>query len=180
MLADDFWGTRFFVWWVRDPRHNECAVRKTRYLVLVGVAAAALTAIAAAFAIEDKRDRALMYEMGTAQSELLSMGAQISSIKDGNLATPNDFIAAYAQVEPLEKEYDQKLEKFSQLYNAARERDSHLSLLDLQRFRGTHHPKTWEKMSEIEDLGSTPTGLRQVQVFMLSYELNWSQQLTRL
>jgi hypothetical protein len=61
----------------------------------------------------------------------------ITSIKDANLATPNDFIAAYAQVEPLEKEYDQKLDKYNKLYNAMRERDAHRSLFDLQRFRGT-------------------------------------------
>ena len=75
---------------------------------------------------------------------------QCDSIKDdAGLTTPNDFIAAYAQVEPLEKEYDQKLDKFNKLYNAIRERDAHRSLFDLQRFRGTHHPKSWEQMSEI-------------------------------
>ena len=64
----------------------------------------------------------------------------------------NDFIAAYAQVEPLEKEYDQKPQKFTDLYKTAKERDSHRSLLDFQRLRGSHHPESWEKMSQIIEI----------------------------
>jgi hypothetical protein len=41
------------------------------------------------------------------------------------------------------------LQKFSDLYSHARERDSHRGLLDLQRLRGKHHPETRDKMSEI-------------------------------
>lgn len=116
------------------------------------VVAAAMTAIGTKLAIEDRRDRTLAAELDSTQSELLGMGAQISSIKDANLITINDFISAYAQVEPLEKDYDQKLDKFSKLYTAARERDSNRSLLDLQRYRGKHHPKSWDGMSEIISL----------------------------
>ena len=43
------------------------------------------------------------------QSELKSAGAQIASIKDADLQSMNDYISAYAQIEPLQKEYDQKL-----------------------------------------------------------------------
>ena len=39
---------------------------------------------------------------------------------DANLTTTNDFIAAYAQVEPLEKEYEAKLDRFSELFHHAR------------------------------------------------------------
>ncbi|HET8926008.1 MAG TPA: hypothetical protein VFN26_23690 [Candidatus Acidoferrum sp.] len=123
---------------------------RKRYLMLLGVAVlGAATTIGTALAIEDRRDRAMTAGLDATQSELLGIGAQITSIKDANLTTPNDFIAAYAQVEPLEKAYDEKLDKFAKLYNAARERDSHRSLFDLQRYRGTHHPESWERMSEI-------------------------------
>ena len=64
----------------------------------------------------------------------------------------NDFIAAYAQVEPLEKEYNQNLQKFAELCRTAKERDSHRSLIDLQKLRCRHHPETWEKMSQIIEL----------------------------
>lgn len=75
------------------------------------------------------------------------------SVRNGMLlATMNDFIAAYAQVEPLEKEYDQQLQSFSDLFRTASERDSHRSLFDLERVRGKHHPESWEKMSRIMGL----------------------------
>lgn len=120
------------------------------------VAAAVLlisfVAVAVALAIQDRTDRTMMAEISREESELRELGTQIASLKDATLTTTNDFIAAYAQVEPLEKEYDQKLQKFSELYRTARERDSHRSVFDLQRFRGTHHPENWEKMSQIIDL----------------------------
>ena len=126
---------------------------KKKYLVLVGVVvAAAMTTIGTTLAIEDRRDRALAAELDATQTDLLGIGAQITSIKDADLETTNDFIAAYAQVESLEKEYDAKLQQFSELYQRARERDSHRAVFDPQRFRGRHHPETWDKMSEIISL----------------------------
>ena len=83
------------------------------------------------------------------QSDLRTLGGQIANIKDSDLTTTNDFISAYAQIEPLEKEYEVKLQEFSELYQLAQERDSHRGWLDLERWRGRHHPETWEKMSEI-------------------------------
>jgi hypothetical protein len=71
------------------------------------------------------------------------------NIKDADLASANDFISAYAQIDPLEKEYEGKLQQFSGLYERVRERDSHRGWLDFERWRGRHHPETWEKMSEI-------------------------------
>ena len=84
-----------------------------------------------------------------AQSELLGLGGQITSIKDADLTTTNDSIAAFAQIEPIQKKYDEKLQEFSELYDYARERDSHRGLLDIQKLRGKHHPETRDKMSEI-------------------------------
>lgn len=77
------------------------------------------------------------------------MANQLDRAQNDNLTTTNDFISAYAQIEPFEKEYDEKLQKFSDLYTFASEQDSHRELLDLQRLLSKHHPKTWDKMSQI-------------------------------
>ena len=124
-----------------------------RYAVIFAVMllATAVT-ITTVLAIQDRTDRRLSADIERAQSELLGVGAQITAIKDADLTTPNDYIAAYAQIEPLQREYDEKLLKFSDLYTYARERDSHRGLLDLQRWRSKHHPETWDKMSEIVGL----------------------------
>ena len=124
--------------------------RKIRwYVVLTGTVVAILVVIGVAFAIQDRRDRALTADIERTQSELLGLGAQITAIKDAELTTTNDYIAAFAQIEPIQKEYDEKLQKFSDFYSYARERDSHRGLFDVQRLRGKHHPETWDRMSEI-------------------------------
>ena len=121
-----------------------------RYPVIAGgVVVAILIIIGVAIAIQDRRDKALAAELERTQSELLGLGGQITAIKDADLTTANDYIAAFAQIEPVQKEYDEKLQKFSDLYNYARERDSHRGILDIQRLRGKHHPETWDKMSEV-------------------------------
>lgn len=108
--------------------------------------------VATEFSIENRRDEATAADITRAESDLQELGAQIAAIKDGDVISMNDFIAAYAQVEPLEKEYDQKLQKFTDLYRTAKEQDSHRSLLDFQRLRGRHHPVSWEKMSQIIEI----------------------------
>jgi hypothetical protein len=121
-----------------------------RYVVLTGgVIVAILVVLGVASAVQDRRDKALATEIERTQFELLGLGGQITAIKDADLTTTNDYIAAFAQIEPIQKEYDEKLQKFSDLYSYARERDSHRGLIDIQRLRGKHHPETWDRMSEI-------------------------------
>src|SRR5215472_6532100 len=121
-----------------------------RYAILSGAAIlAVIVGVVTTLAIQDRRDKALAAELERTQAELLGLGGQITAIKDADLTTANDYIAAFAQIEPLQKEYDEKLQKFRDLYNHARERDSHRGILDIQRLRGKHHPETWDKMSEI-------------------------------
>jgi len=86
-------------------------------------------------------------EIDRASSELKSAGAQIVH-QNADLQSMNDYISAYAQIEPLQKEYDQKLQNMVELYRMAEERDSHKGFV-IRRFYGEHHPKTWEQMSEI-------------------------------
>lgn len=114
-----------------------------RYVRLSGAAIlAVIVGAVTTFVIQDRRDRALAVEIERTQSELLGLGGQITAIKDADLTTTNDYIAAFAQIEPLRREYDEKLQKFSDLYTYAHERDSHRGLLDLQRWHSKHHPET--------------------------------------
>jgi hypothetical protein len=102
-----------------------------------------------AFAVQARHERLLMADLERTQSELRVLGDQIAGIKDTDLRSMNDYIGAYAQIEPLQDRYDEKLQKFIVLYNLARERDSHRGVLNIENFRGGHHPETWDKMWEI-------------------------------
>jgi len=104
--------------------------------------------LAVTLTLQDREQRRLDAEIDRASSDLKSAGAQIASIKDADLQSMNDYISAYAQIEPLQKEYDQKLQNMVELYRVAEERDSHKGFV-IRWIYGEHHPKTWEHMAEI-------------------------------
>lgn len=124
-----------------------------RYVVVAGVALLlGLTVLAIAFAVQDHEGRVLAEDLERTGVELKILGGQIAQIKDADLVSMNDYISAYAQVEHLQSEYDQKLQKYSELYSLARKRDSDRGIFNVERFHGKHHPETWENMTEIIDL----------------------------
>lgn len=119
------------------------------YALVLGVVLLGMVVwLAVTLALEDRQQRRLDAQIDRASSDLKSAGAQIASIKDADLQSMNDYISAYAQIEPLQKEYDQKLQNMVELYRIAEERDSHKGFV-IRWFYGEHHPKTWEQMSEI-------------------------------
>jgi hypothetical protein len=122
------------------PRYAILAV----IVLLVCILAAGVTLF-----LRDRNEKEMLSRLERSQADLRMLGGQIANIKDADLTSANDFISAYAQIEPLEKEYEVKLQQFSGLYERARERDSQRAWLDFERLRGRHHPETWEKMSEI-------------------------------
>ena len=124
-----------------------------RYIIDAGVfLVACVVATGVTLFLRDRNEKEMLSQLERSQADLRMLGGQIASIKDADLTSANGFISAYAQIEPLEKEYELKLQQFSGLYERARERDSHRPWLDLERLRGRHHPETWEKMSEIISL----------------------------
>jgi hypothetical protein len=121
-------------------------------LVAATAILAILIVIAVVFATQEHNDRVLMEDLDRTGVELQLLGRQIGDIKDADLVSMNDYISAYAQVEHLQSDYDQKLQKYSELYGLARKRDSDRGIFNVERFHGKHHPDTWENMTEIIDL----------------------------
>jgi hypothetical protein len=122
------------------------------YILLPSVSVLAIAAfVGLALIIEHRSDLKLIAEIDRTSSDLQSTGAEIASIEDGNLEGMNDYISAYAQVEPLQSKYDQKLQQLIDLYRIAQDRSSHRSAAS-KLFYGEHHPETWEEMSEIINL----------------------------
>ena len=127
---------------------NQQGIRRYAIVAVVILVACIATA-GVTLVVRDRNEKEMLSQLERSQADLRMLGGQIANIKDADLTSTNDFISAYAQIEPLEKEYEGKLQQFSGLYERARERDSHRGWLDLERLRGRHHPETWEKMSEI-------------------------------
>jgi hypothetical protein len=90
-----------------------------------------LTIFAVTFAVQEHNDRVLSEEITGAASELQDTGARITGIRNADMKNRNDSIRAYSQLALLVNDYDRQVERTTDLYNQARERD--LRLLRIER-----------------------------------------------
>ena len=60
-----------------------------------------------------------------------------------------EYVAAYAQVEPLLTAYDQKLQEYSELYNTAQQRDQKRGPINIRRLHNRYNPEIWRNTSEL-------------------------------
>jgi hypothetical protein len=109
-----------------------------------------VTMFAVTFGIQEHNDRVLTDEITGTASELQDTGARLMSIRDADMKDMNDYIRAYSQMEPLLYDYDRQLQRITDLYNQARERDRRL--LRVERLYRRPHLTNWESMSEILDI----------------------------
>jgi hypothetical protein len=109
-----------------------------------------ITIFAVTFAIQEHNDRVLADEISGAASELEDTGARVMSIRDGDLKDMNDYIRAYSQMEPLLSDCDNQLQRITDLYNQARERNRRL--LRVERLYRRPNLENSESMSEILDI----------------------------
>jgi hypothetical protein len=109
-----------------------------------------ITIFAVTFAIQEHNDRVLTDEISGTASELEDTGARVMSIRDGDLKDMNDYIRAYSQMEPLLSDYDKQLQRITDLYGQARERNRRL--LRVERLYRRPYLANWESMSEILDI----------------------------
>ena len=108
--------------------------------------------VAVALAIQKRNDRVLDAQAAQSESELRTLGAQIAAIKDRQFGTMSEYVAAYARVEPLLKEYDQKLQQYSELCSTAQQRDQKRGLINIRRLYSRYNEEAWRNNSEILEL----------------------------
>jgi len=128
-----------------ERQHKFTWIFATGAVVLVLV-----TIFAVTFAVQEHNDRVLSEELTETASELQDTGARITSIRDTDLKSMDDYIRAFSEVGPLLDDYDRHLQKITDLYNQARERDKRL--LSVERLYRRPHLTNWESMSEILDI----------------------------
>jgi len=108
-----------------------------------------ITTFAVLFAIQEHKERVLSEEVNDTAAELQATGAKIAGIRDADLKEMNDYVRAYSELAPLLDDYDRQLQKITDLYSQARQRDK--SPLNVTRLYRTPHVTNWENMSEILD-----------------------------
>ena len=109
-----------------------------------------VTIFAVAFAVQEHNDRVLSEELTETASELQDTGARITSIRDADMKSIDDYIRAFSEIGPLLDTYDRHLQKITDLYNQAHDRDKRL--LSVERLYRRPHLTNWESMPEILDI----------------------------
>ena len=71
-------------------------------------------------------------------------------LRDADMKDLNDYVRAFSEMRPLLDTYDRELQRITDLYNQARERDKRL--LRVERLYRRPYFTNWEKMSEILDI----------------------------
>src|SRR5262245_66626487 len=82
-----------------------------------------ITTLAIAFAVQEHKDRVLSEDITETASHSQDTGEKITSIRDAHLKDMNDYVRAYSEIAPLFDDYDRQLQKITDLYSQARERD---------------------------------------------------------
>ncbi len=124
-------------------------MRFRSWMIAVSLLVASALGVAVVLGVQNHEDHVLTAQITQTESELRATGARIAHIKDHEFKTMAEYVAAYAQVEPLLIEYDQKLHEYSELYNTAQQRDQKRGLLNIQRLHNRYNPEVWRNTSEL-------------------------------
>jgi len=118
-------------------------------MIAVSLLVASALGVAVVLGVQNHEDHVLTARITQTESELRATGARIAHIKDHEFKTMAEYVAAYAQIEPLLTEYDQTLQEYSELYNTAQQRDQKRGLLNIQRLHSRYNPEVWRNTLEL-------------------------------
>ena len=134
-----------------DLSESKGAAKRLRFwiaIVCLSVTGSML-GVAVVLGIQNREDHVLTGQITQTEAQLRALGAQIADIKDHEFKTMAEYGVAYAQIEPLLTEYDQKLQEYSQLYETAQQRDQKRGLINIQRLHNRYNLEVWRNTSEL-------------------------------
>ena len=133
-----------------DQSESKIAAKRLRtWIIAVSLIVASALSIVTVLGIQNHEDHVLTAQITQTEAELRAMGGRIANIKDRDFKTMAEYVAAYAQIEPLLTEYDHKLQEYSELYNTAQQRDQKRGLINIQRLHNRYNPEVWRNTSEL-------------------------------
>jgi len=133
-----------------DQSESNIATKRLRiWIIAVSLIVASVLSIVTVLGIQNHEDHVLTAQITQTEAQLRALGAQIADIKDHEFKTMAEYGVAYAQIEPLLTEYDQKLQEYSQLYETAQQRDQKRGLINIQRLDNRYNPEVWRNTSEL-------------------------------
>jgi hypothetical protein len=128
---------------------NAAAKRRRIWIIAVLLITASALSVAIVLGVQIHEDHLLTARIIQTEAELRAIGFRIADIKDHEFKTMAEYLTAYAQIEPLLTEYDQKLQEYSKLCNTAQQRDQKRRLINIQRLHNRYDPELWRNTAEI-------------------------------
>jgi len=125
------------------------ANRRRIWIVPVLLIVMSALSVAIVLGIQNQEDHALTAQITQTEADLRVMGTRIADIKDHEFKTMAEYVAAYAEIEPLLTAYDQKLQEYSELYNTAQQRDQKRGPINIRRLHNRYNPEIWRNTSEL-------------------------------
>ena len=125
------------------------AKRPRIWITAVSLIVASALGVAILLRVQNHEDHVLTAQITQTEADLRVTGARIANIKDHEFKTMAEYVVAYARVEPLLTEYDQKLQEYSKLYNTAQQRDQKRGLINIQRLHNNYNSEVWRDTSEL-------------------------------
>jgi len=133
-----------------DQSEPKAGVKRLRiWMIVVALVVASALGVGIVLGVQNHEDHVLSAQITQTEVQLRALGAQIADIKDHEFKTMAEYVAAYAQIEPLLTEYDQTLQEYSELYNTAQQRDQKRGLLNIQRLHSRYNPEVWRNTLEL-------------------------------
>lgn len=134
-----------------DPPESKGAAKRLRIWIAVVclTVTGSVLGVAVVLGIQNHEDHVLTAQITQTEAELRLMGSRIANIKDHQFKAMAEYVAAYAAIEPLLAEYDQKLQEYSELYETAQQRDQKRGLINIRRLQNRYNPEVWRNTSEL-------------------------------
>src|SRR5712671_6426277 len=128
---------------------NAAAKRRRIWIIALLLIVMSALSVAIVLGIQNQEDHALTAQITQTEADLRVMGTRIANIKDHEFKTMAEYVAAYAEIEPLLTAYDQKLQEYSELYNTAQQRDQKRGPINIRRLHNRYNPEIWRNTSEL-------------------------------
>jgi len=134
-----------------DPSAPEGAAKGRRIWITVVcvIAFGSVLAVGLTLGLQNHEDHVLTAQITQTEANLRVLGGRIANIKNHEFKTMAEYVAAYAEIEPLLTEYDQKLQEYSELYTTAQQRDQKRGLINVRRWHSRYNPDVWRNTSEL-------------------------------
>jgi hypothetical protein len=137
------WFLMLLGWWPyacwgniirREPNSEARNLRRhKRVSMAMGALFVAMLCIAITFGIQNGGDRRTTIEIEQGTKDFQSVAVKIGGIKGRELKTTKDYIDAYAEIEPLLSDFDDRLRRFTGILKDSQERDKNRGPLNIQR-----------------------------------------------